>query len=151
MARFLSFELPKVLSTLVDKLNSKDRLTCENVVSAGGYMPIWEVNTRMKIESRTWKKSLDSMDEKLSRQNGANNGKNINFQDISEDYEDSEDYEEEDEDDEDYYGQILHFFCIPAVTEKKNPYYAYLDLLSRFPPIIQVLRKNLKKKHNSIF
>ncbi len=55
---FLSVEIPRVLSTLVDKLNSKDRLTCEIVVSAGGYMPVWEVNTRMKIESRMWKKSL---------------------------------------------------------------------------------------------
>ena len=85
MARFLSVEIPKVLSTLVDKLNSKDRLACEIVVSAGGYMPIWEVNTRMKIESRMWKKSLDSLNEQLPQQNGWNNGKNINFQDISED------------------------------------------------------------------
>src|SRR6476469_8284319 len=94
LAIFLSVEIPKVLPTLVDKLNSKDSLACEIVVSAGGYMPIWEVNTRMKIESRMWKKSLDSLNEKIPQQNGWNNGKNINFQDIS---------EEDEEDEEDYY------------------------------------------------
>ena len=36
LASFLSVEIPKVLSTLVDKLNSKDRLACEIVASAGG-------------------------------------------------------------------------------------------------------------------
>ncbi len=106
LASFLSVEIPKVLSILVNKLNSKDRLACEIVVSAGGYMPIWEVNTRMKIESRMWKKPLDSLKEQPSRQDGLNNGKNINFQDISEDY--------EEEDDEDYYGidnsSLLHSY-----------------------------------------
>ncbi|HEY4549226.1 MAG TPA: hypothetical protein VIG98_02990 [Bacillus sp. (in: firmicutes)] len=93
LARFLSVEIPKVLPILVDKLNSKDRLACEIVVSADGYMPIWEVNTRIKIESRMWKKSLDSLNE-IPQQNGWNSGKNINFQDISE--EDEEDYYEVD-------------------------------------------------------
>ena len=99
LASFLSVEIPKVLSTLVDKLNSKDRLACEIVVSAGGYMPIWEVNTRMKIESRMWKKSLDPLSEQLPQQNGRNSEKNINFQDIPEDDEEDDD---EDDDDEGY-------------------------------------------------
>jgi hypothetical protein len=33
---FLSVEIPKVLPTLVDKLDSKDRLKCEIIVSSGG-------------------------------------------------------------------------------------------------------------------
>ncbi|MFY9797916.1 MAG: hypothetical protein WAJ93_19680, partial [Candidatus Nitrosopolaris sp.] len=34
---FLSVEIPKVLPTLIDKLDSKDRLKCEIIVSSGGY------------------------------------------------------------------------------------------------------------------
>lgn len=100
LANFLSVEIPRVLSTLVDKLNSKDRLACEIVVSAGGYMPVWEVNTRMKIESRVWKKSSDSLNEQLPQQNGWNNGKNIKFSNIHEDYKEYDEYDKDD----DYYG-----------------------------------------------
>ena len=107
-------------------------------------MPIWEVHARMKIESRVWKKSLDPLSEQLPQQNGRNNEKNNNFQDIPEDY-------EEDDDDEGYGVDSPHFSCIPTITEKKNPCYPYLGLLSRFPLIKQVPRKNPKKKHNSTF
>jgi len=41
LAIFLSVEIPKVLPTLVDKLNAKDSIACEIVISACGYMPIW--------------------------------------------------------------------------------------------------------------
>jgi hypothetical protein len=33
---FLSVEIPKVLPTLLEKFDSKDRLKCEIIVSAGG-------------------------------------------------------------------------------------------------------------------
>ncbi len=98
LVNFLSTEIPRVLPTLVNKLNSKDRLACEIVVSAGGYMSIWDVNTRIRIESRRWKKSSDSLNEQLPQQNGWNSGKNINLQDIED-----EDEEDEGEDTDDLF------------------------------------------------
>ncbi|MER5174710.1 MAG: hypothetical protein ABJB76_09235, partial [Candidatus Nitrosocosmicus sp.] len=143
LARFLDFELPKVLSTFVDKLNSKDRLACEIVVSAGGYMPIWELNTRMKIESRSWKKSLDSTDEKLPQQNGWNNGKNIDFQDISED--------DEEEDDEDYYG-LGNSFLLQSYGHRKEKFllrlFGFTKPLSTYNPSI---KKESKKEARFYF
>ncbi len=92
LVNFLSVEIPKVLPMLVDKLDSTDRLACEIVASAGGCMPIWEINTRMKIEYRMRKTPSSSFNEQHYQQNGwKDNGKNINSQDIFEDHK-QEDY-----------------------------------------------------------
>jgi hypothetical protein len=133
LANFLSVEIPRGLSTLVDKLNSKDRLACEIVVSAGGYMPVWEVNTRMSIESRMWKKSSDSLNEHLPQQNGWDNGKNIKLHGIQEDY-------KEDEDEvEDYYGMDNPFLLHSYDHEKEQSLlrlFGFTKQLSTFNPNI---------------
>ncbi len=91
LTNFLSIEIPKVLPILVNKLNSKNRLLCEIVVSAGGCMSVWEVNARMKIESRILRKSSNSLNKQLPQQNGWNNEKNIKLQDIDDDEDEDED------------------------------------------------------------
>nr|MBA2267696.1 hypothetical protein [Nitrosopumilus sp.] len=97
LVNFLSDEIPKVLTTMVQKLNSRDHLACEIVVSAGGYMPLWEVNPRLSIEFRRQKISEDSLNEKQSEKNGwIKKQKNINFEYIS-------GVDEEDEGEEDDY------------------------------------------------
>jgi Helicase conserved C-terminal domain len=97
---FLSVEIPKVLPALLDKLDSKDRLKCEIIVSAGGYMSAWELHTRMRLESRLSKKlsgassmqDLGGHGERLIRRQ-----KKYRLQYVDDD--------EEDEDVEDYYYQ----------------------------------------------
>jgi hypothetical protein len=91
LANFLSIEIPRVLPIVVNELNSNDRLICEIVVSAGGCMPVWEVNARIKIESRLLKKSSNLLNEQLPQQNGWNDEKNSKLQDIDEDEDEDED------------------------------------------------------------
>jgi hypothetical protein len=103
---FLSVEIPKVLPILIDRLDSKDRLKCEIIVSSGGYMPAWELFTRMKLESRLNRKSSgvssmrnqEGLDRRLiSRQ------KKYRSQGVDDD-------EEKDEDVEDYDYFLEHRF-----------------------------------------
>jgi hypothetical protein len=91
LANFLSIEIPRVLPIVVNELNSNDRLICEIVVSAGGCMPVWEVNARIKIESRLLRKSSNLLNEQLPQQNGWNDEKNSKLQDIDEDEDEDED------------------------------------------------------------
>ena len=79
LVNFLSVEIPKVLTNLIYKLNSKDHLACEIVVSAGGYMPLWEINPRIRIEYKKQKISADSLNEKQSEKNGWNKTKKISI------------------------------------------------------------------------
>jgi len=62
----LSFEIPKVLPNLVNKLSIRDHLACEIVVSAGGSMPLWEIKPKVSIESRRQKISEEQLNEKQS-------------------------------------------------------------------------------------
>ncbi len=103
LVNYLSIEIPKVLTNLVHKLNFKDHLACEIVASAGGYMPLWEVNPRVSIETRKQKKAVDSINEKQSEKNGWNKKqKDIIFEFIS--MVDKGEGEEEDEE-RDYYDE----------------------------------------------
>ena len=136
LTNFLSIEIPKVLPILVNKLNSKNRLICEIVVSAGGCMSVWEVNARMKIESRILRKSSNSLNKQLPQQNGWNNEKNIKLQDIDDD--------DDDDDDDEMRMRITFFFCLLTLMEYQNPCYHYLGLQNLSTRTIVVIKKNLK-------
>ena len=77
----LSIEIPKVLTNLVRQLNFKDRITCELVSSAWGYMPLWEVNPRTDIEYMKQKISEDSINKEQFR--STQNQKSVNFENVS--------------------------------------------------------------------
>jgi hypothetical protein len=113
---FLSVEIPKVLPTLVDKLNSRDRLKCEIIVSAGGYMSAWEVLARMKMESRLNRKSSVASSKMIQGQHGnmSISGKKVINSRGKDD--------EKEEDDENYYYDLEH--RIPFHSYH-NYYYQY--------------------------
>lgn len=102
LANYLSIEIPKELNNLVRKLNSKDRLACELVSSAGGYMPLLEVNPRVSIETKKQEKAIvDSTNGKQSGKDGwKKKQKDINFGFTS--MVDKAD-EADEEDEQDYY------------------------------------------------
>lgn len=77
----LSIEIPKVLTNLVRQLNFKDRITCELVSSAWGYMPLWEVNPRTDIEYMKQKISEDSINKEQFE--STQNQKSVNFENVS--------------------------------------------------------------------
>lgn len=111
---FLSIEIPKVLPTLVDKLNNRDRLKCEIIVSAGGYMSAREVLTRMKMESRLNRKSSVASSKRNQGQHGnrwIRGEKVIHSRG-----------KDEEEDDENYYYDLEHPF---AFHSYHNYYYPY--------------------------
>jgi hypothetical protein len=117
---FLSVEIPKVLPTLLEKFDSKDRLKCEIIVSAGGFMSAWELQARMKLESRLSKKLSEA-----SMQDPEGHGKrlilrkkNYRLQYVDDDEEDDDD-EEEDEDDEEEDEDVEDYYYQPF--EKKKP------------------------------
>jgi hypothetical protein len=84
LVNYLSIEIPKVLTNLVHQLNFKDRITCELVSSAGGYMPLWEVNPRTDIEHMKQKISEDSINKEQSEKNElTQNQKSVNFENVS--------------------------------------------------------------------
>ncbi len=84
LINYLSIEIPKVLTNLVQKLNFKDRITCELVSSAGGYMPLWEVNPRTDIEYMKQKILEDSINKEQSEKNEwIQNQKSVNFENVS--------------------------------------------------------------------
>ncbi|CAN5605705.1 hypothetical protein BH23THE1_BH23THE1_26310 [soil metagenome] len=84
LANYLSIEIPKELNNLVHKLNSKDRLAFELVSSAGGYMPLWEVNPRTDIEYMKQKIPEDSINKEQSEKNEwTQNQKSVNSKNVS--------------------------------------------------------------------
>lgn len=111
---FLSVEIPKVLPTLVDKLHNRDRLKCEIIVSAGGYMSAWEVLTRMKMESRLNRKSSVAS----SKRNQGQHGNRW----ISEEKVIHSRGKDGEEDDENYYYDLEHAFPFHSYH---NYYYPY--------------------------
>jgi Helicase conserved C-terminal domain len=103
---FLSVEIPNVLPTLLEKFDCKDRLKCEIIVSAGGYMSAWELQTRTKLESRLSKKlsGASTQDPGGHGERSIRRQKNYRLQYVDDSDEDEDD-DEEDEDVEDYYYQ----------------------------------------------
>ncbi|MDN5867575.1 MAG: helicase-associated domain-containing protein [Candidatus Nitrosocosmicus sp.] len=100
LANYLSIEIPKELNNLVHKLNSKDRLACELVSSAGGYMSLWEVTPRVSIETKKQEKArVDSTKDKHS----VNDGWKKKQKDISFGFISMVDKDEEDEEQDYYY------------------------------------------------
>ena len=138
---FLSVEIPKVLPTLVDKLNSRDRLKCEIIVSAGGYMSAWEVLTRMKMESRLNRKS--SVDSS-KRNQGQHGNRSISGERVIH----SRSKDEEDEDDENYNYDLEHRFAFHSY----HNYYNYYQYGQESPPLssVFVFTKPLSIDYNYI-
>ncbi|MGI0092387.1 MAG: helicase-associated domain-containing protein, partial [Nitrososphaerales archaeon] len=52
LVAFLSSKLPALLPRFVKKLTPDELLECEILAAAGGFMPKWELITRLKIENR---------------------------------------------------------------------------------------------------
>jgi hypothetical protein len=149
LANYLSIEIPKELNNLVRKLNSKDRLACELVSSAGGYMPLWEVNPRVSIETKKQEKSIaDSTNDKHSEKNGwkkKQKGINIGFTSMADKSEDEEDEEE------DYYynyddkydnyrwmsDSVLYHYHHPRKENSLLRLFGFCRLLSPYDPKLE--------------
>ena len=138
---FLSVEILKVLPTLVDKLNSRDRLKCEIIVSAGGYMSAWEVLTRMKMESRLNRKSSVASSKRNQGQHG---NRSISGEKVIH----SRSKHEEDEDDENYNYDLEHRFAFHSY----HNYYNYYQYGQESPPLssVFVFTKPLSIDYNYI-
>jgi hypothetical protein len=113
---FLSVEIPKVLPTLVDKLDSKDRLKCEIIVSSGGCMSAWELDTRMKLESRSSRmltRASSMLDPGRDGERLTSRPKKYSLQCVDDD--------EEDEDLEYYDDSDYHNYSYYGSFEEKRP------------------------------
>ncbi len=152
LVNHLSIEIPKVITNLVHKLNSKDRLACEIISSAGGYMPLWEVNPRVSIETRKQKKTVDSLNEKQSGKDGWNKKqKDINFEFIS-----MMNKEEEEEEEHDYYDEyddyswmrdsVLYQYYSPRKENSLLRLFGFCKLLAPYDPKSDILYKRRKSE-----
>lgn len=134
----LSVQIPKVAPTLIDKLNSKDRLKCEFIVSSGGYMSAWELFTRMKLESRLKAKSsqASSMSNQGGRDRKYDHIKKYHLSGIEDVEKEKEEKDEEDDEDvEDYDYYLEYRYPFNSYYNYSSSHYYYQSLEQKKPPL----------------